>query len=124
MESSELGHSNVVQHVTNTGDSAPIKQHPYRTPIVQRERIDQLIKQTEDQRFSCSLWASPVVVVPKKDGLTRFCMDYWRLNTVTRKDVYPLPRVEDILDTLGCAKYFTTLDLSADYWQVELDPES
>ena len=127
MDSSELGHSNVVQHVINTGDSAPIKQHPYRTPMVQRERIAQLIKQMEEQGIvkpSCSPWASPVVLVPKKDGSTRFCVDYRRLNTVTRKDVYPLPRIDDILDTLGRAKYFTTLDLSAGYWQVELDPES
>ena len=127
MDNCELGHSNVVQHVINTGDSAPIKQHPYRTPIVQREKIAQLIKQMEQQGIvkpSCSPWASPVVLVPKKDGSTRFCVDYRRLNTVTKKDVYPLPRIDDILDTLGRAKYFTTLDLSAGYWQVELDPES
>ncbi len=127
MDSSELGHSNVVQHMINTGDSTPIKQHPYRTPIVQRERIAQLIKQMEGQGIvkpSCSPWASPVVLVPKKDGSTRFCVDYRRLNAVTKKDVYPLPRIDDILDTLGRAKYFTTLDLSAGYWQVELDPES
>lgn len=127
IDSSELGHSNVVQHVINTGDSAPIKQHPYRTPIVQREKIAQLIKQMQQQGIvkpSCSPWASPVVLVPKKDGSTRFCVDYRRLNTVTKKDVYPLPHIDDILDTLGRAKYFTTLDLSAGYWQVELDPES
>ena len=84
----------------------------YRTPIVQRERIAQLIKQMEEQGIvkpSCSPWASPVVLVPKKDGSTRFCVDYRRLNTVTRKDVYPLPHIDDILDTLGRAKYFTTL---------------
>ena len=127
MDSSELGHSNVVQHMIDTGDNASIKQHPYRTPIVQRDRIAQLIKQMEEQgivRPSCSPWASPVVLVPKKDGSTRFCVDYRHLNTVTKKDVYPLPRIDDILDTLGRAKYFTTLDLSAGYWQVELDPES
>ena len=128
MDSSELGHSTVVQHVINTGDSAPIKQHPYRTPIVQRDKIAQLIKQMKQQGIvkpSCSPWASPVVLVPKKDGSTRFCVDYRRLNAVTKKDVYPLPRIDDILDTLGRATHFTTLDLSAGYsWQVELDPES
>ena len=56
---------------------------------------------------SVSSWASPVVLVPKKDGTTQFCVDFRRLNTITKKDVYPLPRIEDILDTLGRAQYFT-----------------
>ena len=102
MDSSELGNSTVVQHVINT-DSTPIKQHPYRTPIVQRDKIAQLIKQMKQQGIVkpfCSPWASPVVLVPKKDGSTRFCVDYRCLNAVTKKDVYPLRRIDDILDTL------------------------
>ena len=71
---------------------------------------------------SSSAWASPVVLVPKKDGNLRFCVDYRKINTVTKKDVYPLPRVDDILDTLGKAKYFSTLDLTSGYWQIEMDP--
>ena len=54
----------------------------------------------------------------------RFCIDYRQLNRVTRKDVYPLPRIDDILDTLGDSKYFSSLDLCAGYWQIELEPES
>ena len=73
---------------------------------------------------SSSPWASPVVLVPKKDGKLRFCVDYRRLNAATKKDVYPLPRIEDILDTLGQTRYFTTLDLTAGYWQIPLDPAS
>lgn len=127
MNKSELGHTNVVQHVIDTGSSGPIKQQPYRTPVVQRDHIAQLIKQMQTQGIvkpSASPWASPVVLVPKKDGSTRFCVDYRRLNAVTKKDVYPLPRIDDILDTLSEAKYFSTLDLSAGYWQVELDEDS
>ena len=71
---------------------------------------------------SSSPWASPVVLVPKKDGTTCFCVDFRCLNAITKKDVYPLPRIEDILDIIGQAKYFSTLDLSAGYLQIKLDP--
>ena len=65
--------------------------------------------------------ASPVVLIPKKGGTLRFCVDYRRLNSITRKDVYPLPRVDDILIALGESKYFSSLDLASGYWQIELD---
>ena len=73
---------------------------------------------------SRSPWASPIVLVPKKDGSLRLCVDFRRLNALTKKDVYPLPRVEDILDTLGDAKCFTSLDLASGYWQLELDEDA
>ena len=62
--------------------------------------------------------------MPKKDGSLRLCVDFRRLNALTKKDVYPLPRVEDILDTLGDAKCFTSLDLASGYWQLELDEDA
>ena len=62
---------------------------------------------------SCSPWASPVVLVPKKDECLHFCVNYRCLNAVTKKDVYPLPRVNDLLSSLGGAKYFTFLDLGS-----------
>ena len=73
---------------------------------------------------SHSPWASPIVLVPKKDGSLRFYVDFRRLNSLTRKDVYPLPHVEDILVTLGEAKYFTSLDFASGYWQIELDEDA
>ena len=62
--------------------------------------------------------------MPKKNGQLRFCIDYRRLNAITKKDVYPLSRIDDILDQLGKAKYFTSLDLASGYWQVKLAKES
>ena len=123
MNKSELGHTNVVQHVIDT--SGPIKQQPYRTPVVQRDHIAQLIKQmqTQGSQTICQPMGKPCGARPK-DGSTCFCVDYSCLNAVTKKDVYPLPRTDDILDTLSQVKYFSTLDLSAGYWQVELDEDS
>ena len=69
---------------------------------------------------SKSSWASPVVLVTKS---TRFCMDYRKLNAVTKVDVFPLPRIDDSLDLLASTKYFTTLDLAAGYWQVPMDAQ-
>ena len=72
---------------------------------------------------SDSPWSAPVVVAKKKDGKFRFCVDYRQLNKVTIKDQFPLPRIDDLLDTFGKAKYFTTLDLTCGYWHVEVKPE-
>ncbi|GBM83446.1 Uncharacterized protein K02A2.6 [Araneus ventricosus] len=68
-----------------------------------------------------SPWSSPVVLVKKKNGEWRFCVDYRRLNKVTKKDVYPLPRIDDALDCLAGARIFSMMDLKSGYWQVELD---
>ena len=69
---------------------------------------------------STSPWASPIVLVKKKDGTTRFCIDYRKLNSVTCRGAYPLPRTDDTLDTLSGSQWFSTLDLLSGYWQVEV----
>ena len=70
---------------------------------------------------STSPWASPIVLMKKKDGTVRFCVDYRKVNNITRKDAYPLPRIDTTLDTLSGSQWFSTLDLLSGYWQVEVE---
>jgi len=115
-----------VKHHIDVNRNLPIKQRPYRVSQKEEEVIRSEVKQMlENQiiRPSNSPWASPVVLVKKKDGTIRFCVDYRKLNSVTKKDVYPLPRIDDILDKLGKMKYYSSLDLASGYWQIELMEE-
>ncbi|CAM4850973.1 unnamed protein product, partial [Rotaria magnacalcarata] len=73
---------------------------------------------------STSPWVSPVILAPKKDGTLRFCVDYRKLNSVTIRDAYPIPRIDDTLDSLQEAKFVSTLNLRSGYWQVEMDKNS
>ena len=107
-----------------TGTAPPIKQHPRRIPMAYRQEASNLIKEMVDKgtiQPSQSPWSSPIVLVKKKNGTLRFCVDYRKLNAVTRKDAYPIPRMDDTLDTLAGAQWFSTLDLISSYWQVKLD---
>ena len=120
----DYGCTNVVKHSIKTGDASPCRQRAYRTSPHTRAEIDKQVQQLLSQDIteeSCSLWAAPVVLVKKKDGTYWFCIDFRKLNAVTIKDSYPLPRPADALDSLSGACWFSTMDLSSGYWQVELD---
>ena len=117
-----FGRTSEIQHRIDTGDSTPIRKRLCRIAPARREAmqtlLDDMLRKDVIQP-STSPWASLVVLVRKKDGSMRFCVDYRKVNAVTRKDAYPLPRVDDALDTLSGSKWFTTLDLISGYWQVE-----
>ena len=73
---------------------------------------------------SKSPWSSPIVLVKKKDGTWRFCVDYRKVNEVTKKDRFPLPRIDVMLDTLAGGKIFSTFDLNSGYWQIGMEKAS
>ena len=108
-------------------DSTPIKQRYLpRNPRMQQIIDEEVEKMLEDGIIeeSQSPWSSPAVIVRKKDGRPRFCIDFRPVNRVTEKDAYPLPHISAILDKLRPAKYFLTIDLKNGYWQVALTEES
>ena len=120
----DLGKTGLAKHEINTSDAVPLRQHPKRLPLAQREEAFKAVEDMQKQGIiepSVSPWASPVVLVKKKDGSTRFCEDYRKLNDLTKKDSYPLPRIDSTLDELAGSTWFSTLDLKSGYWQVEVE---
>ena len=108
----DLGRTGAVKHQIDTGDSPLIKQVLRRVPLDQQQVVHQHVKdmlQNGIVRPSSSPWASPIVLVNKKGGSTSFCVNYCKLNDVTRKDPYSLPQIDKTLDALTGAKLFSTL---------------
>jgi len=113
-----------VEHKIIVKESSPIKQVPRRIPFRMREEVNGIIEDMRKQGVieeSQSPWVSPAVLVRKKDGTIQFCVDYRKLNAVTKKDSYPLPRIDDILDQLSGNSWFSTLDLKSGYWQIKIN---
>ncbi|UYV72084.1 hypothetical protein LAZ67_9001766 [Cordylochernes scorpioides] len=114
----------ITKHKIATGDARPLKRRPYRVSPSERNVIHEEVDRMMEIRVvqpSKSPWASPVVLVRKRDRSVRFCVDYRGLDEVTKKDVYPLPRVDDALDCLKGAKIYSTMDLKSGYWQISVD---
>ena len=104
-------------------DSRPIAVPPYRagpkTRELEQAEVDRQLRDGVIEPAQ-SEWASPVVFAPKADGTLRFCVDYRRLNLATMKDSYPIPRMDECIDSLGDAEIFSTLDCNAGYWQIPI----
>ena len=119
----DLGRTRLLYHHICTGDTQPIRQRARRLPLHQHSQVRKLLNDMLDNGIiepSTGPWASPIVLVRKKDGGIRFCIDFCKLNQYTQKDAQPLPRIDETLDALDGACYFSTLDLASGYWQVEL----
>ena len=126
--SHDLGRTTLLEHHINIiPGTKPIKQQPYRLPLAKRRDAENEIKAMAERDLiepSTSPWSSPAIIVPKKNGGIRFCIDYRRLNKVTIPDSMPLPRCDDSLDALGGSKWFSTLDLRSGFHQLGLAEES
>ena len=121
----DLGCTNIVHHRIDTQGNPPFRQPLRPQPRAQLPVIDQLLVEMQDQGViepCTSDWASNVVLVKKKDGSVRFCVDYRKLNLLTRKDAYPLPRIDRCLDSLSGSTWFSTFDLRSGFHQVEVHP--
>ncbi|XP_067303559.1 uncharacterized protein [Pseudorasbora parva] len=121
------GRTHVLEHDVRTAPGVVVRQRPYRVPEARRHAIEAEVQEMlrlgviEPSR---SPWSSPIVMVPKPDGTFRFCNDFRRLNEVSEFDGYPMPRVDELLDRLGRARYISTLDLTKGYWQVPLSAQA
>ena len=117
----------VVEHSIPLKDTTPARQRMYQVP----ERLLSSLKTEVEQMLllgvikrSSSEWSNPVVLVPKRHGTMRFCIDFHRVNAQSHFDAYPMPRLEDLIERLGNASYITTVDLCKGYWQVPLTKEA
>lgn len=107
--------------------SRVVQRRPYRLAPIERENVKNIIcdlKQRGIVRDSCSPYASPILLVKKKDGTDRLCVDYRELNSNIVRDQYPLPLIQDQIDKLGTAKFFTTLDMESGFHQIPIEEES
>ncbi|CAF4150636.1 unnamed protein product, partial [Adineta steineri] len=126
--SEKTGKTSKVRHeIKLLPSSQPCNLPPYRIAPARRQVVEENLREMLQDNVivpSKSPWASPVVLAPKKDGTLRFCVDYRKLNAMTVRDAYPIPRIDDTLDSLQEAKFISTLDLRTGYWQVEMDEKS
>ena len=127
LDKNELGCTNTVKHKIEIDDSEPFKEHFRHIPPPLLDEVRQHINDMLEAgaiRPSNSPWCNVVVLVCKKDGGLCFCIDFRKLNAKTKKDSYPLPHIQETLDSLVGARVFSTLDLKSGFWQIMMDEDS
>ena len=129
LEKHDTGHTKAAKHkiVLKDPDTPPFKERFHRIPLPQLDEVRAHLKMMLDAgviRPSNSPWCNAVVLVRKKDGSLRFCIDFRRLNSLTVKDSHPLPRICETLESLAGAAHYTTIDMNSGFWQVPMDDES
>lgn len=127
MCTTKVGRTNVLKHEIYLAKPHPTRQKSYRVSPpklqVMKKFVDNMLNDGIIEP-SCSAWASPLIMIPKKTcGKPRFCADFRKVNENTITDAYPFPTVQEILDRLASAAIISTLDLKSGYWQVEMDPK-
>jgi len=113
-------------HSIDVGDAKPFRSRPYRKSQVEEQAVSKELSSLLSAGLltpSKSPWASPLLLIRKKDGGHRIVMDYRKLNSLTKKDLYPIPCIDDTLKRLGGSQYFSAMDLASGYWQIELSKE-
>ena len=120
----EVGHTDTFRMKIDTGSNLPMKTRPYCVQLNNRKVIDKALDEILEAKIisrSRSEWSLPVVIVDKKDESKRFCVDFRNLNKITKLNSYPLPVIDDILALQEKSKYFSSLYLKSEYWQVLMD---
>ena len=121
------GHTSVAEHVIETDDALPVKVPACPIPFHFKEHVHTQLQQIADAgiiRPSNSLWCAPAVHVPKVNGEIRICVDFVKLNKVTRKDSYPVPRADGPQQKLANKKVFSKIDLKSVYWRFPMYKDS
>lgn len=124
---SELGCTNLSEMEIVLTDQTPVVYRPYRMSMSEREKVREIVHELLDNDIieeSTSSYASPIILVLKKDGGSRLCIDFRALNRKTVKDHFPMPRIDDQLDLLSGNQYFSSLDLASGYYQIPMKGDS
>ena len=127
LDPAELGCTHSTEHTIKVTDDTPFKEHFWQIPPLMVEEVRSHLKEMLESgaiRPSQSAWCNAVVLVRKKDGGLHFCIDFHHLNACTKKDSYPLPQIQEVLESLMDAGYFSCLDLKSGFWQIRMDEAS